>query len=130
MGYNVVRKRLAAKKAVDPCELCSAPCRASACTQCDARVCDDCTWKQPNSECSLCGNYNIEIYTKKRAKCARLIFAHHGISPADHKKFMPEESIEIHTTNRRQTLDECIDEMLTALGDKLYDSRQGLTAYL
>lgn len=55
---------------------------------------------------------------------------HHGIPPSEHAKFMPEQSVEIHTTDGVHTLDECIDEMLTALGDKLYGRRQGLTGYL
>lgn len=128
MGYDIMRKRLAA---IDtPCEVCSAPSRVDACRQCDAHVCDSCTWKQPNSECSLCSKFSIQVYMKKRAKCARLIFAHHGIPPSEHAKFMPEQNVQIHTTDGVHTLDECIDEMLTALGDKLYGRRQRLTEYL
>jgi len=93
-------------------------------------VCDKCTWNQSNSECSFCGEFSIQVYMKKRAKCARLIFVHHGIPPSKHKDFMPEQTVEIRTAEGVKALDECIDDMLIALGDKLYDRRGALTDYI
>ncbi len=115
-----------AKQGLATCGTCGAPCRATACERCEAHVCDDCAWNQPGSECPFCGafgTFGAAVYRAKRAKCARLIFAHHGVAPPpDDHDGRPSTTrvVEIHTADGRKTLDECIDEMLTALGDRVY----------
>lgn len=122
---------------VDPlvCPVCSKAVRTShnmvKCGQCHASLCDDCSWKRPSSECSFCGNFDIRSYMKKRARCAKVIFSHHGFSPRDVERFKAGRSLCVLREGAEdKPLDDYIDEMLKALGDKLYMVRSELHAYI
>ena len=122
---------------IDPlqCIVCRMEVRTSrkmvACEQCHARICDGCSWRIPTSECSFCGTFDMSAYMKKRARCAQLIFAHHGFTPSQIDTFKAGNSVcVLRDGGGDKTLDKYIDEILVALGDKVYFVREEVHAYI
>lgn len=117
------------------CALCDKHLRSSRktveCEQCHSRVCDGCSWNKPSSECSFCGRFIMSAYMKKRARCAKLIFAHHGFNQRQFDQFKAGKSVcVLRELSRDKPLDDYVDEMLKALGDRLYVARRELHAYI